>query len=262
MPTTYAHYTFGREVLKHLDKEPESVISENMNLFNIGLHGPDILFYYKPLKSNRINETGSEIHRKSADSFFTEARNIIKCCDEFKPPCAYIMGFICHYMMDTECHPYIRKKEKEGFSHNEIETQFDKALLLRDGTSLMSYDPTPHIVPKMDYAGCISRFYEGISADEILKSLNSMKFYLNLVSVFGPIKLFVVSLALKLSGKYDSLGGLLLNRRPERDFGEINERLLEIYEDAIVSTADIINEYYKNIFNGNPISSRLYRNFE
>lgn len=261
MPTTYAHYTFGQKVFKHLDEEIKLIISENMDLYNIGLHGPDILFYYKPLKVNRINEKGNEIHGRNADEFFLSARDIIKGCDDFRPPCAYIMGFICHYMMDTECHPYIREKEKSGFSHNEIETRFDKALIERDGLSLASYNPTPHIIPDMDYASRISMFYEGISSDEVLKALNSMKFYLKLVSVSGRIRLGLLSLALRLSGKYNSLGGLLLNRGTKQDFGEINGKLIELYENAIILTAGTVNEYYRNIFKDEPISSRLCRNF-
>ena len=53
MPTTYAHYTFGQEVLKNLDGEIKKIIDKNIDLYNIGLHGPDILFYHKPLKSNQ-----------------------------------------------------------------------------------------------------------------------------------------------------------------------------------------------------------------
>ena len=45
MPSTYAHYTFGQEVKRHLKGDIEKIIAENIALYNIGLHGPDILFY-------------------------------------------------------------------------------------------------------------------------------------------------------------------------------------------------------------------------
>ena len=76
MPTTYAHYTFGKEVLKYLDDEIREIIAENIELYNIGVHGPDILFYYGPLKSNRINKIGNEIHGKKAAYFFENAKKL------------------------------------------------------------------------------------------------------------------------------------------------------------------------------------------
>ena len=51
MPSTYAHYRFGQEVLKELPNDIKKIIIENKELYDIGLHGPDLLFYYLPLKT-------------------------------------------------------------------------------------------------------------------------------------------------------------------------------------------------------------------
>ena len=48
MPTTYAHDLFGQRVYTFLTPEIKQVIRKNKNLFRIGLHGPDILFYDIP----------------------------------------------------------------------------------------------------------------------------------------------------------------------------------------------------------------------
>ncbi len=45
MPAIYAHYRMGNEALKYLDGQIEKIIRENNELYQIGLHGPDILFY-------------------------------------------------------------------------------------------------------------------------------------------------------------------------------------------------------------------------
>ena len=47
MPTTYAHFRFGNDVLKVLPDEMKKTINKNIELYNIGLHGPDILIYNK-----------------------------------------------------------------------------------------------------------------------------------------------------------------------------------------------------------------------
>ena len=48
MPTTYAHDRFGREVYEQLPANLKKIIRENKKLYLIGLHGPDIFFYYHP----------------------------------------------------------------------------------------------------------------------------------------------------------------------------------------------------------------------
>ena len=48
MPSTYAHYKFGQEIRHKLTRKEKQIIDEFPDNFNIELHGPDILFYYKP----------------------------------------------------------------------------------------------------------------------------------------------------------------------------------------------------------------------
>ena len=50
MPTTYAHYKFGKEVISALPRPLRSTVENHRELFDIGLHGPDILFYYHPMQ--------------------------------------------------------------------------------------------------------------------------------------------------------------------------------------------------------------------
>ena len=49
MPAAYTHYRFGRDVLALLPEELRSVITAHRALYDIGLHGPDIFFFYRPL---------------------------------------------------------------------------------------------------------------------------------------------------------------------------------------------------------------------
>lgn len=260
MPTTYAHYTFGKEVLKYLDDEIREIIAENIELYNIGVHGPDILFYYGPLKSNRINKIGNEIHGKKAAYFFENAKKIICECSDIKAACSYAMGFICHFMLDSECHPYIRQKEKT-ISHGEIETEFDRALMIKNGFNPISYKPTSHIISKIDYAKCISGFYENISYNEILESLKSMKICLDLLVAPGRIKRAIIINALRLTGNNDKIG-LIMRYEPNPKCEEINVKLTELYSDAIMMTTDIINEFYKNLYSKHPLNERFNRSFE
>lgn len=242
MPTTYAHYTFGKEVLKELNEELRVLIKNNIDLYNIGLHGPDILFYYKPLKANRVNKLGNEIHKINADIFFEYAREKILFCDDFNKAFAYIAGFICHFMLDSQCHPYIRQKENE-ISHNEIETEFDRAIMLKDNLNPITFKPTSHINPSIDNAKCISHFFSDTSAEEILKALKSMKFYLNLLVAPRPVQRSLLIWVLKVSGSNNKID-LIKKYTPNEKCKEINKELIKLYNDAIRPSGFLIEEYY------------------
>ena len=69
MPTTYAHDLFGKEVYKRLPSDMKALIRRHGDLYRIGLHGPDILFYYMVSK-NPVTQFGIEMHHEKARAFF------------------------------------------------------------------------------------------------------------------------------------------------------------------------------------------------
>lgn len=261
MPTTYAHYTFGGLVFDNLDNDVKKIISENLNLFNIGLHGPDILFYFKPLSSNKISKIGHELHSLTADKFFENAKRVINECPEPEAACAYIIGFICHFMLDSECHPFVREKESNVITHSEIETEFERLLMIKNKMEPLSFKPTAHIIPNLDYAKCISWFYKGITYKEIFKALKSMRLYLNILVAPGHLKRSIIITTLKLSGNYDNMIGLIMNYEESPMCTEISKNLYDLYIKAIAPTANLINDYYKSVKDTQPINKRFVRNF-
>lgn len=261
MPTTYAHYTFGQEVLKKLNDEIRNIINENIDLYNIGLHGPDILFYHKPLKSNPVSRKGHELHEQTANIFFENARNEIVHSEDFNASCSYIMGFICHFMLDSYCHPYIRRFENDELTHVEIETEFDRFIMLKHNKEPISFRPTFHIIPEEYNARIISKFFEGISDEDILRSLKSMKFNLNLLVAPSILKRYVIFTGLKLSGNYKNMRGLIMNYEPGKECNRLNESLYDLYEKAADNAAEIICEYYNNLNARESINSYFNRNF-
>ena len=58
MPSTYAHYRFGQEVRSGLPEALQALIRSNLDLYYLGLHGPDLLFYDHPLWSTPVNRVG------------------------------------------------------------------------------------------------------------------------------------------------------------------------------------------------------------
>ena len=62
MPSVLAHYQFGQEVLKELSERTLQLVKSYKEEFDLGLQGPDILFFYKPYTGTYISKIGSEIH--------------------------------------------------------------------------------------------------------------------------------------------------------------------------------------------------------
>ena len=68
----------GQEVIKQLSDPVREIIMENKELYDIGLHGPDILFYYHPLKVDPVNSIGYRLHEHSGKFFFERAAKVIE----------------------------------------------------------------------------------------------------------------------------------------------------------------------------------------
>ena len=62
MPSTYAHYRLGKEVIQKLDPDLRAIAEGHRQLYDIGLHGPDILFYYDALHRNPTSQIGFDMH--------------------------------------------------------------------------------------------------------------------------------------------------------------------------------------------------------
>ena len=107
MPAIYAHDTFGKLVSKQLPKEIQDIIKTYPSAFRIGLQGPDPLFYHRPYASNDVKKEGSRMHRESCASFLQKTMHHVKKEGVNSKEFAYLLGFLCHFTLDSECHPYI-----------------------------------------------------------------------------------------------------------------------------------------------------------
>ncbi|MCD8379442.1 MAG: zinc dependent phospholipase C family protein [Lachnospiraceae bacterium] len=287
MPTTYTHYKFGTEVLKALPASYRARAEQYRELYDIGQHGPDILFYYKALQKNPVASQGSALHRQNADVFFSRAVEILRaeekrgaetarvakpgevsgsgCSDEEKLDAAraYLYGFICHFVLDSECHPYVQKMmQAGGISHNEIEMELDRYLLVEDGFDPVRHVQTSHVHPTEENAAVITPFFQDLSVKQVHKALRSMIFYHNLFRVPGKVERALLFGAMKLVGKYDALHGIVMSRTPNpacRDYCLILKRQ---YDEAVPVAVSLIAEFERVLKEGGTFSERFRRDFE
>ncbi|MDO4519386.1 MAG: zinc dependent phospholipase C family protein [Eubacteriales bacterium] len=180
MPTTYAHDLFGKKIYKKLPEEMRRILKENKDLFRIGLHGPDVLFYFM-FSKNPVSSYGVKMHHTNAREFF-EAN--MKLARETKDEqlLAYILGFACHFYLDSTCHPYvIRMAETGKISHTNLEKEMDRELMMQNGLDPHHYYPSDCIVPKYEYAKVIHKAIPKIPTVCIWLSMHMMKLLTNLM---------------------------------------------------------------------------------
>ena len=262
MPTTYAHYKFGKEVISALPRPLQSAIENHRELFDIGVHGPDILFYYYPLKKNPVSAQGYALHDRMADRFFLHAAEIIKRADDPAAARAYIYGVICHFALDSECHPYIEKMiHPSGISHSESEMEFDRFLLKEEYSNPVRYLGINHIHPTRENGALIAPFYEELTAEIAEKALKGMVFYHKLLHAPCAAKRKLLFGGMKLAGKYDSMHGMVMSLEPNPACREYCQLLKRLYSGAVPLAAGLIMQYQKVLFEDAELPERFRRTF-
>lgn len=247
MPSTYAHDRFGRQVFGLLPDRLKTLISSHMDLFYLGLHGPDLLFYYHPLSSNPVSSVGYQMHDVSGFRFFSLAGNILKENGFLPAHLSYLYGFLCHFALDASCHGYIEERIQEsGISHTEIEVEFDRRLLALDGYHPVSKKLTDNLHPGRPAAEVICRYFSGVNSNQIYQSIKSMIFYNNLMVAPCPLKRGTLYLLLKLADHWP-MHDHIIRYRPDSACTDSNRILLSYYKQARNLAVRLICQYTDTI---------------
>lgn len=261
MPAFYTHAKFGGKVLENLSADVKEAVNKYPELFFIGLQGPDILFYYRGYKSNHVTKTGYGQHYKKGKEFFEPAVSIARESKNPEASFSYLAGFICHFTLDSQCHPYIETVEKEkGLSHAEIECEEDRYLLIRDGKDHLRYLESDKVVASMENGEIISQFYPNITAQEVKTALWYTKMISRLFRAPGKIKRKIVLTGLRLAGKED-LHGMIINYEENMACHESTLRIEELGNEVIGLGSQLIEEM-KVLVEGNTQEIVLHQRYE
>ena len=264
MPCLYAHDTFGQKVRKLLPKEMQECIATYEDQFQLGLQGPDFLFYFRPLSKNPVNGLGHKIHKKPGAFYLKKVLPIVRRKGKYSPESAYLLGFLCHFMLDSHCHPYVEKKEKETrIGHVDLEGEFDKFLMKRDGMRPETYPLWRHIKIDRLTVNTLFYLYPWVKKRHIIVSLWSFKFCKWLLTAQNPVKKQCLIYLMKGLGLYEKLGGHYLWDETKEGSEPVSLGLFIRYEEEIEKTVamekmlwDMMGDSKKNKF-----SPRLSVNF-
>lgn len=112
MPGFTTHYIFGMKAYNDLpNNQLKLIIAKYRWLYQLGLQGPDIFFYNIPILRHRdYRNVGSYMHEHHIRDFFAcYLRNLnqISSKQQREEGLAYFCGYLCHYIGDSICHPYV-----------------------------------------------------------------------------------------------------------------------------------------------------------
>lgn len=262
MPAVYAHRIYGDAVYSALSPTLMKRLEPYLPLFRLGLHGPDLLFYYQPFRKTSLGKMGSGLHR------FT-GREVIGCMLETvsalpeaqqEAGMAYTLGFVCHYLLDSACHPYVHRLEKAGkANHCAIEGEFDLWLIVEEGGMPFTTDPVSHL------SGLIPEDFQVIAAmfaalsklsypeaplkelpEHIASTYRWMIFINHMFSSPHAWKRAIAGAALMLTGTYEKRKGVLYKKAPDSTFDGCNNQLYSLLMDAATEAPAILEAVIRN----------------
>ena len=230
--------------------------------FRIGLQGPDLLLYYQPHHQNRVADYGLHIQEVSAYPFFRNAIKLLKKYGRDSHEYAYILGVICHYILDSECHPYIEKKSKElGILHQDIEQEFEKSLMRSENLDPFEY-PLSELIPTDDRtAVSVYPFYKNMNPVIIRQALKDFKMVKKLLNVSGKKRQSFVHMAINKINHRDYLKGLMY-KFEDNPLCQTSNRGLKLRLDTAVAVAvKMILSFDESLTTSKELDRRFNRTF-
>ena len=171
MPAYYAHHRFGKLLRKEIPAEARQCIQRFRRMFDVGLQGPDIFFYFNPYWKTAVGESASTFHKMTGADFFAAA---VKAADS-EAAMAYLYGLLGHYCLDSHCHPFVNQLDAASEAkHVVLEAEFDRYLLVADGEA----HPETYEMSrkwKLTRGECmtVAGFYPGITGGQVHRSVRS-----------------------------------------------------------------------------------------
>jgi hypothetical protein len=231
MPSTYAHYRFGTQLLPTLPADARRTIQRFRRLYDVGLHGPDIFFYHSPIIKTATSFLGIKYHEQTGQEFFQRVSRTVRLAKS-EAAQAYLYGVLTHYCLDSVCRPLIREKAAEGVTTLEIETEFDRFLLELDGKiPPHTQDMSPHLKLTPGEHETVAKFYPPATDRFVKDCLQKMAIFVKLLAAPEGARRTAITKGVALAG--GKLANAVMKTGPDPKCCQFNEELLARYQQAV-----------------------------
>ena len=155
MPANYAFHSFGAEALRRLPETQQRPIQRFRRLYNGGVHGADLFFWFRPMVPSAVGELYHTYHSMSGQEFFAQACELLKQ-NPSEGGMACLYGLLANYCLNTQLAPLFREAMANGnVTRTELEVELDRYLLSLDGkTPAHQQDMSPNL--KMTRGECVT----------------------------------------------------------------------------------------------------------
>ena len=261
MPSGYAHYRFGKQVLPLMPADVREPVLRHRALFDTGLHGPDFLFFHSFFKKTPLFQLGSAYHQKSGRDFFAA------CCAHLKRQpsevgLSYLHGLLAHYCLDSQCHPFVYEMTDDtDLDHSELETEFDRYLLTLDGVKRpREVNISRSLRLKSKDSAIIAGFYPEITTRDVASCFRSMALSQQLLTIPTIVGYTSVTTFTKFAGGNTSGKAMTLGPNPK--CGHLDKKLLELYEQALAKFPRLLEQLSCHMAYGEPFGDDFKANFD
>lgn len=174
MPANYAHYRFGLEMLEQMPGDLRRPANRFRRLYDVGLHGADLFYYYNPVMSTKTGALAEKYHDQSGVDFFGRICRGLRMTPSEAGE-AYLYGLLAHYALDSLCRPYLKQLQKKGMDIAMLEAEFDCFLLETDGKlppNRQNFSNHMKLTP--GECETAAKFYSGVKAAHVRTCLRNM----------------------------------------------------------------------------------------
>lgn len=243
MPNYYAHLVFGRRVLSHLPALLRSGLGREEDAFLAGCLGPDPLFFSHSPRPNLSRQAGIHLHNHS---FRAPAEGLLAAVEAGAPFAgSYAAGFLCHFALDSACHPFIAEQAAHGLAHSAMESELDRTLMLAAGADPLHRTPLPPFrLPGDFFTTVTAAVCPTVSPEAFRQALSSFRLVCRLQTKWAGTWVQRAADGLGRFPQLSALRGSLLTPRPDPACVPAAAALLQVLEDSVVPTAQVITGFF------------------
>lgn len=232
MPSQYTHYRFGAQLIGQLPADIRRTCQRFRQLFDVGLHGPDIFFYHNIFLEDNGVKLGKKFHAQTGTDFFTRVCKRLRL-EPTEAGRAYLYGVLAHYCLDSLCHPFVNEQAAEGkIGHTELEKEFDRYLLVLDGKRPPhTFDFSPHMRLTPGECETVADFYSPATPVMIRTSVKNMAACIKFLQSPKGFRRNTLNAAIKVTGK--KFAQQVIPRSPNHNCEHLDEPMMALYEQAL-----------------------------
>ncbi len=226
----YAQYRLGAELIGSMPPDMKRTIGRFRQLYDMGLHGPELLLY---------RNQGQKFRQQTGAVFFERVCRAVRM-DPSEGAMAYLYGLIVHYAISSVCGPFIERKFVAlSLPVQKIRGEFDRYLLEKDGKiPPHRYDRSRHIHLTPGECETVAMFYPGISPGTVGKCVKRMGMVMRLSAKTEGTQREVTARLLRLSAGADGL----METHPDHRLRSVNGDLERLYELAKAHVPSLLDQ--------------------